>query len=67
MKRLLVTIGIVFLTFGFLMAYIPVDKEITFSSYVPDMTFQEIFRIAFKNHYIGDRNHPILKQLRGEL
>ena len=32
----------------------------------PDMDFQAIFRIAFKNHYIDDRDHPVLKRLRGE-
>ena len=33
----------------------------------PDMSFQEIFRIAFKNYLIDDRDHPVLKKLRGEL
>jgi hypothetical protein len=33
----------------------------------PDMDFQQLFRIAFKNHNIDDRNHQVLKGLRGEL
>ena len=33
----------------------------------PDITFQEILDIAFRGHQIDDINHPVLKQLRGEL
>jgi hypothetical protein len=33
----------------------------------PDMNFQEIFRIAFKNHYIDSPEHPVLKNLKGRL
>lgn len=33
----------------------------------PDMDFQALFKIAFKNHLIGDQEHPVLKSLRGEL
>ena len=32
----------------------------------PDLSFGEILRIAFRDRYIDDRNHPVLKQLRGE-
>ena len=33
----------------------------------PDITFQEVLDIAFRGHQIDDINHPVLKQLRGEL
>ena len=33
----------------------------------PDLSFQEILQLAFKDRIIADYNHPILKQLRGEL
>jgi len=33
----------------------------------PDMSFHEILEIAFKDRIITDYNHPLLKQLRGEL
>jgi hypothetical protein len=33
----------------------------------PDMTFQEILRIAFKDRVISDWDHPVLRRLRGEL
>ncbi len=33
----------------------------------PDITFQEIIRIAFKDSYIQDLDHPVLKRLRGEI
>lgn len=32
----------------------------------PDMTFEKILELAFKNRIITDCNHPFLKQLRGE-
>ena len=32
----------------------------------PDMTFEEIFQLAFKDRVINDLNHPFLRQLRGE-
>jgi hypothetical protein len=32
----------------------------------PDMTFQEILNIAFKDRHIKTLDHPILKKLRGE-
>ena len=31
----------------------------------PDLTFQEIFRIAVKDKLINQRNHPAIKRLRG--
>ena len=31
----------------------------------PDLTFQEIFRIAVKDKLINQRNHPVIKRLRG--
>ena len=32
----------------------------------PDTTFQEIFRIAFKDRFISSLDHPVLRRLRGE-
>ena len=32
----------------------------------PEQTFQELLEIAFKDRFIQDPNHPVLKQLRGE-
>jgi hypothetical protein len=32
----------------------------------PDLTFQEIIKVAFRDKMISDWNHPILKRLRGE-
>jgi hypothetical protein len=32
----------------------------------PDMPFQELLRIAFKDRFIDSPDHPILKRLRGE-
>ena len=31
----------------------------------PDLPFQELLRIAFKDRYIGSLDHPIIKRLRG--
>lgn len=31
----------------------------------PEQSAEELFEIAFKNKIISDRNHPVLKQLRG--
>ena len=33
----------------------------------PDISFQEILDIAFRGRQIDDINHPVLKQLRGEI
>jgi hypothetical protein len=33
----------------------------------PDITFQEIIRIAFRDMVISDWDHPVLKRLRGEV
>jgi hypothetical protein len=33
----------------------------------PDLTFEEILQIAFKDRFIDDPNHPVLRRLRGEL
>ena len=33
----------------------------------PDMSFQEILKSAFKGRIITDYNHPLLRQLRGEI
>lgn len=33
----------------------------------PDVTFAELLRIAFRDRYIASRDHPVLRQLRGEL
>jgi hypothetical protein len=32
----------------------------------PDMPFQQLLKIAFKDRYITDLDHPVLKRLRGE-
>ena len=32
----------------------------------PPLSFAEILRLAFKDYYISDLNHPVLKGLRGE-
>jgi hypothetical protein len=32
----------------------------------PDMTFEQILNLAFKNHRIADLDHIVLKNLRGE-
>jgi hypothetical protein len=32
----------------------------------PDLSFKEIHRIAFKDKIIRDRDHPVVKRLRGE-
>jgi hypothetical protein len=33
----------------------------------PDVSFQEIIKIAFRDKMISDWNHPVLKRLRGEV
>jgi hypothetical protein len=33
----------------------------------PDLTFQEIIKIAFRDKIITDWDHPVLRQLRGEV
>jgi hypothetical protein len=33
----------------------------------PDQTFQELFRIAFKNSLIATWDHPVLRRLNGEI
>lgn len=33
----------------------------------PDVTFEEMFKIAFKERYIDSMEHPVLKELRGEV
>jgi len=32
----------------------------------PDISFQELLKIAFKNSFIHDQNHPVIRRLRGE-
>ncbi|MBN8625973.1 MAG: hypothetical protein J0M17_10825 [Planctomycetes bacterium] len=32
----------------------------------PDLPFQQLLKIAFKDRFIADYDHPILKRLRGE-
>lgn len=32
----------------------------------PSLSFQEIIKIAFRDKLISDRNHPVLRRLRGE-
>jgi hypothetical protein len=32
----------------------------------PDLSFESILQIAFKNHYIDTPDHPVLRRLRGE-
>src|SRR5262249_50815259 len=33
----------------------------------PDISLHELLRIAFKDRYIADRNHSVLRKLRGEV
>jgi hypothetical protein len=33
----------------------------------PDVPFREYLRLAFKDRYIDNRDHPILRRLRGEV
>ena len=33
----------------------------------PDIAFQEIIKIAFRDKLIADRSHPVLQRLRGEI
>jgi len=33
----------------------------------PDMSFEDIFRIAVRDKIIDDENHPLLRSLRGEI
>jgi hypothetical protein len=33
----------------------------------PELPFDEILRIAFRNHFIDSSDHPVVKRLRGEL
>jgi hypothetical protein len=33
----------------------------------PDLTFDEMFKIAFKDRFIDSLDHPVLKELRGEI
>lgn len=33
----------------------------------PDITFGEILKIAFKDHFIDSFDHPVLRRLRGEI
>jgi hypothetical protein len=32
----------------------------------PELSFKEILRLAFKDRFIKDADHPMLRQLRGE-
>jgi hypothetical protein len=32
----------------------------------PDLSFQELFTIAFRDRVIRDLGHPVVKQLRGQ-
>jgi hypothetical protein len=33
----------------------------------PEVGFQEILRIAFKDHFINSLDHPVVRRLRGDL
>jgi hypothetical protein len=33
----------------------------------PDLPFVELLRIAFKDHFIESRDHPVWRRLRGEI
>lgn len=33
----------------------------------PSEPLGDLLKVAFKNHYINDREHPVLKHLRGEV
>ena len=46
--------------------------EVTYAEHLPDpewpdVPFQELLRIAFKDRYIDSLDHPVLRQLRGEV
>lgn len=48
-------------------AYEVLSAPISAAPVWPDATFEELVKIAFKNHYINDLDHPVLRRLRGEL
>ena len=31
----------------------------------PEVTFQDLVKIAFKDHFIRDLDHPVVRRLRG--
>jgi hypothetical protein len=33
----------------------------------PEVTFRELLRISFKNYFVDNPNHPVLRRLRGEV
>jgi hypothetical protein len=33
----------------------------------PTLSFPELLRVAFKDRYVADRDHPVLRRLRGEV
>lgn len=48
-------------------AYKPIVAEVELAQPAwPQIPFEEILRVAFKDRYIADVNHPILRKLRGE-
>jgi hypothetical protein len=48
-------------------AYDVVTSSLTAQPVFPDLSMKEILRIAFKDFYITDLDHPVLRKLRGEL
>jgi hypothetical protein len=48
-------------------AYEVVSSSLTAQPVFPDLSMAEILKIAFKDFYITDLDHPVLRKLRGEL
>src|SRR5262249_53150557 len=49
-------------------AYLPLEGSgLTAEPNWPDISFQEIIRIAFRDAMISEWSHPVLKRLRGEV
>jgi hypothetical protein len=48
--------------------YDVVEATATFREPVwPDVPLSKLLEIAFKNRFIGDHDHPVLRRLRGEI
>ena len=33
----------------------------------PNLSFHEILKVAFKDHFINSLDHPVLRRLRGDI
>jgi hypothetical protein len=40
-------------------------EKLTIKPQWPEVSFQELIRIAFKDRLIADLDHPVIKRLRG--